>query len=113
MKEIIYGKVPSKSNSYRAGSYVIYKTHECRNYEKSFAKQCVVYKNKNISVPFELEIDVYYPTRANDLDGSFKIALDCMAMCKAIKNDNLCVKITANKHIDKKNPRIEFILKAA
>ena len=30
--------------------------------------------------------------------------------CKAIKNDRYCVKIVANKFIDKQNPRIEFTL---
>lgn len=27
---------------------------------------------------------------------------------KAIKNDNLCVKVVAEKFIDKANPRVEF-----
>ena len=36
--------------------------------------------------------------------------LNFLQTCKAIKNDRDCVKIVANKFIDKNNPRIEFTL---
>ena len=45
-----------------------------------------------------------------DLDNSLKCLLDCLQTCKAIKNDRNCVKIVANKYIDKNNPRIEFTI---
>lgn len=34
----------------------------------------------------------------------------CLQHCKAIKNDNNCVKIVAQKFVDRDNPRIEFKL---
>ena len=40
----------------------------------------------------------------------FKIILDCLQKVNAIKNDNNCVKITAEKFIDKIKPRIEFTI---
>ena len=42
------------------------------------------------------------------MDNSRKIQLDCLQKCKAIKNDNLGVKVVAEKFIDKDNPRVEF-----
>jgi Holliday junction resolvase RusA-like endonuclease len=44
----------------------------------------------------------------SDIDNSLKVQLDCLQKCKAIKNDNLCVKIVAEKFVDKENPRVEF-----
>lgn len=59
---------------------------------------------------FELYVDVYYPSGRADLDNSLKIILDSLQKAKAIKNDNKCVKIVAQRFIDKKEPRIEFKL---
>jgi Holliday junction resolvase RusA-like endonuclease len=53
---------------------------------------------------------VYYESQKPDLDNALKIVLDCLQGCKAIKNDRNCVKIIAQKFIDKTNPRIEFEL---
>jgi Holliday junction resolvase RusA-like endonuclease len=80
-------------------------------YETSFALQCRYYRNKNIDAPFELELDVFFKNKAADLDGSFKVILDCLQHVNAIKNDKFCMKIVANKYVDTKNPRIEFSLK--
>ena len=60
---------------------------------------------------FELELNVYYENQRPDLDNCFKIVLDCLQGCMAIKNDRNCIKILAQKFIDKKEPRIEFIIK--
>lgn len=79
-------------------------------YESSFFMQCGKYRNKNIQGYFELHIDVYFTTQSHDLDNSLKVVLDCLQSCKAIKNDNKCVKIVAQKFIDKNKPRIEFTL---
>jgi Holliday junction resolvase RusA-like endonuclease len=66
-----------------------------------------------IDVPFEFYVDVFYPSKRSDLDGSFKIVLDCLQKAKVIKNDNNCSLIHARKFIDKENPRIEFTIKIA
>ena len=62
----------------------------------------------NIDKYFEYHCKVYYPSMRTDIDNSLKIQLDCLQKCKAIKNDNLCVKVVAEKFIDKDNPRVEF-----
>lgn len=119
MKQVILGNVPSKSNCYKIialkgkggklhGSLA--KTEALKRYENNFFIQCNQYRNKTITGYFEFYVDVFYPSQRSDLDNSLKITLDCLQNIKAIKNDNKCVKIVANKYLDKKNPRIEFEL---
>ena len=52
--ETIYGQIVSKANSYQAvpdkqGGKRIIKNTQIRKYEKSFIKQCSIYKNKQIN----------------------------------------------------------------
>ena len=111
-KTVINGNVPSKSNSYRIitlnGHGSLAKTKALKAYEESFFWQCGEVRNKNIDQPFEFYVDVYFPSKRSDLDNAMKIILDCLQKVKAIKNDNLCCKIVAQKFIDKDNPRVEF-----
>lgn len=119
--QVIHGNPPSKSNSYiiiilknkdkskQHGSLA--KTKQLRQYEKDFALQCNLYRNRNIDCEFGIEVDVYFQTRRSDLDNCLKCLLDCLQQCNAIKNDNQCVKIIATKYIDPANPRIEFTIK--
>ena len=66
------------------------------------------YRNLMIEGYFELHVRVYFATMSHDLDNSLKIILDCLQYTKTIRNDNRCVKIIAEKFIDKMNPHIEF-----
>lgn len=113
-EQIIYGSVPSKSNCYRIitlnGHGSLAKTPAMKEFERKFYLQCGVYRNKNIQGFFELYADVYFQSNQPDLDNSLKGLLDCLQTCKAIKNDRNCVRIVANKFIDKLNPRIEFTI---
>lgn len=110
---IIYGQVPSKSNGYRVGTIAgraqLYKTKELRLYEKNFGLQ--YRRHKKILGNFEVEVDVYFRSNKSDLDGMFKVFLDCLQMVDAIDNDRYCMKIVARKFVDKENPRIEFEIK--
>jgi Holliday junction resolvase RusA-like endonuclease len=120
-KQVIIGNPPSKSNSYiiiilknkdkskQHGSLA--KTKQLKQYENDFAMQCNLFRNKNIDCEFQIWVDVYFPSKRSDLDNCLKCLLDCLQQCKAIKNDNLCVKIVATKYIDPVNPRIEFLIK--
>lgn len=113
-EQIILGSVPSKSNCYKiitlAGHGSLAKTPAMKEFEKKFYLQCGAYRNKNIQGFFELYADVYFQSNQPDLDNSLKGLLDCLQGCRAIKNDRNCVKIVANKFIDKNNPRIEFTI---
>jgi len=119
-RAIILGNCPSKSNCYkiisiRAGAKVhasLAKTKALKAYEDNFYIQLPSeYRNALISSYFEFYIDVYYPSQRSDLDNSLKVVLDCLQKSKAIKNDNKCVKIVAQKFKDSKEPRVEFHIK--
>lgn len=113
--ETIRGQVPSKSNSYlavpdSAGGRRIIKNEKVRDYERSFARQCKLYKDKRISRPFRLHAVVYESTHSYDLDNAFKAILDNLQYVGAITNDNLCVGINARKAIDRNDPRVAFAI---
>lgn len=112
--QVILGSIPSKSNCYRivtlSGHGSLAKTAAIKDFEKKFFLQCGVYRDMNIQGFFELYADVYFQSNQPDLDNSLKGLLDCLQSCRAIKDDRNCVKIVANKFIDKLNPRIEFTL---
>lgn len=112
--QTIIGNVPSKSNCYKiitiAGHSSLAKTKALKEWENNFFMQCGPYRNLGIDDYFEYHCKVYYPTMRTDLDNHCKIVLDAMQRAKVITNDNRCVKIVAEKFIDKTNPRIEFKL---
>lgn len=105
-------QVPSKSNSYRiitlGGHASLAKTSALKNFENAFYMQCGKYRNLNIDKYFEFHAKVYYPSTRSDIDNSLKILLDSLQKARAIKNDNLCVRVVAEKFVDKTNPRVEF-----
>ena len=113
--QTIFGNPPSKSNCYRIitinGHGSLAKTPVLKKYENDFYIQCNHYRNKNITGYFELHVKAFYPSQRSDLDNVLKCLLDCLQKCKAIDNDNKCVKIIAEKFLDKINPRIEFEIK--
>ena len=105
----IYGQVPSKSNGYKiitiSGHSSLAKTKAMKDYERKFYLQCPL-RGEEIAEPFAIDMDVYYNSNRPDLDNAFKIVLDCLQLCKAIKNDRYCFEIHARKLVDKVNPRI-------
>lgn len=111
-KQVIYGAIPSKSNSYKIitvnGHGSLAKTDAVKRYESIFYLQCGTYRNKGIKNYFELYVDVYFQSDRQDLDNAMKVLMDCLQSCNTIKNDRQCVKIVAQKFVDKNNPRIEF-----
>lgn len=119
----ILGNTPSKSNCYKIVSIKskegrihssLAKTSRLKQYEKDFFIQLPPkFRNLKINQYFEFHVDVFYPSQRADLDNSLKIVLDCLQMTGTIMNDNKCVKIVAQKGLDKNNPRIEFKIKLA
>ena len=114
MKYIIKGNCPSKSNQYkviRLGNRCgLGKQKKLESYENSFKIQMLDYKYDIIESEFKFVIDVYYDSRRPDLDNSLKVVLDCLQKAEVIKNDNKCLEIVARKHLDKIDPRVEFII---
>lgn len=113
--ETIYGQVVSKANNYQVGNnqhgtrYII-KSAEIRAYERTFCLQCKIYKGRHINGHFTLFVAVYESSVRYDLDNALKTILDCLQMVDAITDDNLCMRIVAEKHIDRKNPRVVFAI---
>ena len=110
--QTVLGNCPSKSNCYRiislGGHASLAKTQALKSFERDFYMQCGKYRNQNIADHFEFHCRVFYPSMRSDIDNSLKCLLDCLQSAKAVKNDNLCVKVVAEKFIDKVNPRVEF-----
>ena len=112
-KVVIYGDVVSKSNQYRIitinGHSSLKKSDAVKEFEKKFYLQNPL-RGAHIDGFFEMYLDAYFSSNRKDLDGAFKLILDVLQSSGTIKNDRNCVKIVANKFIDKLNPRIEFTL---
>lgn len=117
-KVIIPGQCPAKSNCYkivaRGGHASLAKQAALKAYEEMFMWRCSLRGTKAaplINTPFRIDMDVFFRTKANDVDNSLKIVLDTLQhSCHAIRNDNLCAEIHVRKFIDKVNPRIEFTI---
>ena len=114
----IEGTCPSKSNCYRivtvAGHASLAKTKALRDYERAFYLQAGPLRRLDLQDLFEMEVKVFYPSMSHDLDNSLKVLLDCLQAkeVRAIRNDNRCVRITAEKFIDKARPRVEMRLRS-
>lgn len=118
---VIKGNVPSKSNGYRTAVYSspktgkpiarLIKSQELKAYEESFGYQFNPQRRgRFFPGDFSMVLHVYYKDRRRDLDGSLKIILDCLQEYKLIKNDRHMQELFIKRHIDAKNPRIEFEL---
>ena len=113
--EVIHGQIIAKANHYQAvpgklGMKRIIKDEKIRAYERSFMKQCQIYRNKRISSRFRLFVRVFHSSVRFDLDNSLKTLLDCLQMAGAITDDKLCFQIEAEKKIDKYHHRVEFAI---
>lgn len=91
----------------------MYKSATLVAYENNFFMQMKHYRNADIEGYFELHVKVFYQSLRLDLDNALKVILDCLQRGKAIRNDNKCVKIVAEKFLDKTEPRIEFSINRA
>lgn len=108
----VLGTVPSKANDYKIAKFgnftKLVKDKAVTDYEDVFAWQCSYYRGMSIEGLFEYHCKVFYNSIRPDLDNSLKVQLDCLQKVGAIKNDNKCIKIVAEKYVDKNNPRLEF-----
>ena len=67
-KQIIYGSIPSKSNSYKivslCGHGTLAKQKVLKEYEQNFYKQCSL-RDKKIGGFFKIDVDVYFDNKFN------------------------------------------------
>lgn len=115
---VVMGALPSKSNQRRIVRIrvrgtgrtrpLLIRSREALLYEGAFIG--LVEHSGLTGLPLEgplsLETIVYQPDNRRDLD----IALfqDCLQRSGVIRNDRQIVRISAQKKLDKRNPRVEF-----
>lgn len=84
-KQIIRGKIPSKSNCYKivtlSGHGSLAKQRVLKEYEKTFYVQCGL-RDKNIKGFFKINVDVYHENLRPDLETLSKFYLTA---CKDAK----------------------------
>ena len=70
-KQVIYGDIPSKSNSYKiivtAGFHRLGKTKAVKEYEQKFFLQCSL-RNAKITGRFRIDVDCFHSSDRKDLD---------------------------------------------
>lgn len=115
----IRGNVPSKSNGYKIVTFTpkggpprssMAKTDLLKKYEDSFYIQIPPGARQHIDSELTVRLRVYYDSWRPDLDGSFKVVLDCLQEAKVIENDRQVHKLIAEKFKDQNNPRVEITL---
>lgn len=111
-KDTITGELASKSNSRMLvtirGRPAFIKSKKARAYEKSFIEQ-----SHNVgTVPYtgkvRLTAVIYYATQRPDLDDT--LLCDCIERAGIIKNDRQIREKHLYHRIDRKNPRVEYLL---
>lgn len=103
---------PSVNAMYRRthASFGMYKTAEA----KAWIKECATILRKNRSKIIKGKVDVdahFFFERESDLDNRLKALLDLLQECLVIQNDKQVYSILATKDFDKKNPRVEVVLR--
>ncbi len=115
----IRGNVPSKSNGYKIITITpkkgrphssLAKTDELKRYEEGFYVQIPPGARQQIDSELTVRLRVYYDSWRPDIDGCFKVVLDCLQEAKVIQNDRQVHKIIAEKFKDAHNPRVEITL---
>lgn len=104
----IIGNCPSKSNNYiPVAKGRMIKNPIVKAYEKAFILQLPAsWRRLNIKSKFYCSIDFHFRNEASDLDGGWKIILDCLQRAGVIHNDKLMYHHQGRKFIDEKNPRV-------
>lgn len=88
----------------RADQHGVYKTAEAKVYEQEV--WYITNKLKPLEGDIRLMLYFYFPRNNRDIDSGLKSILDCMQN-KAYFNDKQITKLYVEKHVDKKNPRVE------
>lgn len=111
---VIYGNLPRKSNQRRLvhhnGKLRFIKSQKALDYEKSFIAQALYQgSDKTITKPCELTAIIYYDSKRPDL--SDELLCDLLEKVNVIENDRLIFKKILEKRIDRKNPRVEWVIR--
>jgi crossover junction endodeoxyribonuclease RusA len=100
------GYPPALNQHWRVFRNRILVSAESRAYKCVAALQARTQGARPLAGPCRLEVHLYRPRRAGDLDGRLKVLLDCLNGI-AWEDDSQVVEIHAFRHEDKVNPRAE------
>jgi Holliday junction resolvase RusA-like endonuclease len=112
----VEGALKSKANSRqlvkRGGRTISIKSNGALDYEKfavlQLQQQAKKQKIKPIADTVGLELEIFYPSRRNDL--SPELFFDCLQKAGILVNDRQIIEYRCAKHVDKINPRVECVL---
>lgn len=102
---------PSANRLWRRYGARTVKSIEARAFEESAA-----FALRNVDTPYtgavSVQIVVYFPTKAGDLDNRAKPVLDCLQGV-AFANDKQVTELHMLRRVDKHNPRVEVTVSEA
>jgi Holliday junction resolvase RusA-like endonuclease len=102
---------PAVNNLYMTVNGRRVKTQRARDYQAEGAVLATLAGVKKILGPVKVTLNVYRPRKIGDLDGTFKVVLDCLSGV-AYEDDEQIAEIHARRHEDKMNPRVEVRIEA-
>ncbi|OGO14249.1 MAG: hypothetical protein A2Y53_03845 [Chloroflexi bacterium RBG_16_47_49] len=97
---------PTTNHAYGISYGRIYKTYDCRTWEKlafyEMQKEVLAATELPFTGNIRVKINLYL-TRNRDIDGSLKLLLDLLQLRRVINNDNQITVLEVTKEKTKKN----------
>jgi crossover junction endodeoxyribonuclease RusA len=101
---------PSSNRYWRTDRGVTHLTAEARAYKRDVSRTALEAGcHLPLSGPVAVELRVYRPRRAGDLDNRIKLLLDSLQGV-VLTNDSQITEIHAYRHDDKTRPRVEVVV---
>jgi len=105
MKLVLLGKPISVNALYRGRRFLTPIGKSTK--EDYFYQAKSQYKGKPLKCPVKLQITIYVPNHASDLDNTLKAVFDCLTGVLWV-DDKQIIEIHAFKVVSKENPRVEL-----
>lgn len=103
---------PSANNYWRRAGYIIHPTAEAKRFKKNVAEICLVSGIKSPQAgPIGVVMQFYRPRKVGDLDNYIKVLFDSLNGIVWV-DDSQIITLSANRHDDKTNPRVEIEIRA-
>ena len=109
---------PSANNYWRLGFIgrnkkrpTIFKTKEARDYQQNARRTAAMQGAEPVVGNVDLSLKLFRPAKRGDLDNTLKVLLDALKGVAYI-DDNQVIGITATRHDDASNPRVEIEMRA-
>lgn len=100
---------PSVNHYLRRGKRGVYQTPEATAYKEHAALTARLEGVEPLAGEIVVVLEIYRPRKVGDIDGVFKLVFDALNGV-AWFDDKQIVELTARRHDDKHNPRIELVI---